>query len=669
MQGKAGNHFVSGFIRSLVFFLIFFSMVPAGFATDKGERFFIVDSIVGDVFIQKAAGVKEILAYQGTVFQEGDRLRTGEGSSVVISSTDRDDSLVLIGNTELFAETLSERNGVKQTRLRVLAGAAYAEVEPLYESADTFEIVNPAAAISARGTHFSISIDPVTGLPSVYVYSGVVNTGSPRQSSTPPLRVLPGQQVDLYTDVSQGTSGVVTPLDLNELTGQMNDEIIHKMLENKERIEQENEQMRQEILKGYAAQQWFEMNENGEDPEDVDRILQNIDNLIENIVKRTLESGTVNRERAEQLIEEINRQGTVPRIDLGSIPPLEDPRGEGARQALEERERLNQQKREQQEQREQQKAQYEQQNRELLERVQEQLRQQEEANRQALEEAQNNAVNRYLEQLSEAERMRFENSQRQRTEEREQAQQEREQRQSPVPPPPSSPPSGGSGGGSTPPSPPPTIVDITQPEPVKIETGEIFTPPATVEVRMSNGTTREVSVQWDGDLDTSKYGHYTLSGTIVGGGEVVLDVFVYVPYGEVIELSLEQTVIPLRDGSIEVIGLEEVPYGSETNVTVFDFTDEERTVTGLEPAGAVLTFRQFEIGGATVKLNFDVTDGANAGEVGIFQQIDDGEWIYIPTTVENGIASAEIEDFNGTYGVFYVEQVESSMQAALFRYK
>ncbi|MCM3761001.1 FecR domain-containing protein [Alkalihalobacillus oceani] len=658
MKRKAGKQGFRCLIQSFVFFLIFFSVMPPALADGKGERSFIVDSVVGDVFIQKAGGAKEVLVYPGTAFQEGDMLRTEEGSSVTISSKDRDDSLVLTENTELFAETLSERSGVKQTRLRVLAGSVYAEVEPLYESADSFEIVNPAAAIAARGTHFSISIDPVTGLPSAYVYSGVVNTES-RQPAASPIVILPGQQITMYPGASQGASGVVTPLDFDELTGDMNDEILRKLLENKDKIEQENEQFGQEILNGYAAQQWIGMNENGLDPGDINRISQNLENLVGNIIKRALERGTVDKERIEQLIEEINNQGSSSRIDLDDVKPWEDPSGEGLKQAQEERERLDQQKREQQERREQQKEEYEERNKELLERMQEKARQQQEANQRAKEEAQNNAINRYLEQLSEAERVRFEEAERKRAEERERAQQEREQRQ-PQPPSPPNPPSGGSsgGGGGGGSSPSPTIVEVIQPEPVKVEAGGTFTPPAQVVVGMSNGTTRAVPVQWGEIPETSRYGIYTIHGTIAGyGGEVALEVRVYAPYDQE-GIDLTQKMIPFRDGMLELHNVDYVPDESIASISRFPFTEEEGELTGLAPAGAILEFRQFEIGSATVKLHFDVEAGVEEDDIGIFHQDDDGLWDYIPTTIENGRATAVIEGFYGTYGVFYAEKAE-----------
>ncbi|MCM3715623.1 Ig-like domain-containing protein [Alkalihalobacillus oceani] len=659
MKGKAGKRALSCLISSIVFFLIFFSVMPPAFAAGKGERSFVVDNVVGDVFIQKAGGAKEVLVYPGTIFQEGDMLRTEDGSSATISSMDRDDSLVLTENTELYAATLSERNGVKQTRLQMLAGSVYAEVEPLYESADTFEIVNSEAAFSARGTHFSISIDPVTGLPTTYVYSGVVTTQSLRPTDYPALIAYPGQQINTNSN-ALARNAVVSQLDINQLPDQIKEEALRMLLENKERIEQENEQRRQDIINGYASQDWLAMDEDGPDPEEVDRLSRNLENLVGNIIKQALESGTVDRERMEQLIEEINNQGSSSPIDLDNVPPLEDLRGEGARQALEERERLNQQKREEQERREQQREQYEERNRELLERIQEQQRQQQEANERAAEEARNNALNRYLEQLPEADRMRFEDADRLRAEERERAQQEREQRQpSAPPPPPSRPPSGGSGGGGGS-SPSPTIVEVIQPEPVKIEAGTTFTPPTQVEVMMSNGTTRNAPVQWNNAIDTSTYGYYTLTGTIAGlGREVTLEVLVYVPYGEPIELNPAKRVIPLPAGAIR-FNEAYIPDGDSTLATVsqFEFTEGEREITGLVPAGAVLQFATFEVAGEGIELQFIVEDGANEDEVGIFYQQESGVWNYLPTTIENGIASATVENINGIYGVFYADQAE-----------
>ncbi|MET3508216.1 Ig-like domain-containing protein [Halalkalibacter oceani] len=655
MKGKAGKRALSCLISSIVFFLIFFSVMPPAFAAGKGERSFVVDNVVGDVFIQKAGGAKEVLVYPGTIFQEGDMLRTEDGSSATISSKDRDDSLVLTENTELYAATLSERNGVKQTRLQMLAGSVYAEVEPLYESADTFEIVNSEAAFSARGTHFSISIDPVTGLPTTYVYSGVVTTQSLRPTDYPALIAYPGQQINANSN-ALARNAVVSQLDINQLPDQIKEEALRMLLENKERIEQENEQRRQDIINGYASQDWLAMDEDGPDPEEVDRLSRNLENLVGNIIKQALESGTVDRECMEQLIEEINNQGSSSPIDLDNVPPLEDLRGEGARQALEERERLNQQKREEQERREQQREQYEERNRELLERIQEQQRQQQEANERAAEEARNNALNRYLEQLPEADRMRFEDADRLRAEERERAQQEREQRQpSAPPPPPSRPPSGGSGGGGGS-SPSPTIVEVIQPEPVKIEAGATFTPPTQVEVMMSNGTTRNAPVQWNNAIDTSTYGYYTLTGTIAGlGREVTLEVTVFAPYGD-IDVGPEQTAIPLQGGSIEFNDPYISDEGGGVNVLPVEFT--EQLITGLNPAGAVLQYEVFGIEGGSTKLQFIVEDGANEDEVGIFYREGDDDWTYQPTTIENGIASATVENINGIYGVFYAEKAE-----------
>ncbi|GGA29057.1 FecR domain-containing protein [Paenibacillus physcomitrellae] len=683
MKGKKGKRGLSRLVSFLVFFLVFYTMMPPAFAAGKGERSFIVDSVVGNVFVQKAGSAKEVPVYAGTVIQEGDRLRTEEGSSATLSSTDREDSLVLSENTELYAEVLAENSGAKQTRLRVQAGSVYAEVEPLTESRDTFELVNPEAVISARGTHFSVSVDPLTGLPSTYVYSGVVTAESSRQPDSPPARALPGQQIDLDPSASEETpAGVVSPIDMKELAGQVDEEMLRQLLANKEDIERENEERKQDIIDGYTAQDFLAKNGNEPAPDDMNKLTNNLNNLVGNIVKGAVENGAVNQERAQQIVDELNsRTPADSRLDLGTIPPIESLSGEAASQSIENRERLAQQKSQQQQQKEQMRDSLEQTNKALIERVQEMVRQQQEANQRALEEQQQKAEERYLQQLPESDQQRFEEAQQQRTQERQLAQQEREQRQplapqapqTPAPPSspslpsppsssPSSPPSGGSSEGGS--SPSPTIVGVIQPEPIKIAAGADFTLPAKVNVRMSDNTTRLAEVQWQDEFDPSEYGQYTIGGTVAGyEGEVTLEVMVYVPYGEPFELNPAKRMIPLPEAVIRFIDASIPDGGSNPIVSPFEFTKEESEVTGLVPAGAVLELKRFEAAGGDIELQFDLEDGAigeemNEGNIGIFYQQDNGVWNYLPTTIENGKASAKVESINGIYGVFYAEHAE-----------
>ncbi|WP_411552866.1 stalk domain-containing protein [Paenibacillus lautus] len=441
-------------------------------------------------------GYAQVDAYKGMMLGEDDEIVTGSGTGgAKLRILDTEDVITLGNDTTLVAEQLRKVGISNVTRLNLEAGQAYYDVTDLTRSTDRFDVRTGYADNSVQGTHFIITVNPLTAMTNVVTASGKVSSsmvprgteGSLLPSGT--VTISPTQQITLGG--SQEGRPPVQFIDIEDLIGNASSEIIAQLIKNKNDIDRENEEFlekkRQELQSGQSGTGDLNM----KSPDDLSKVADNLDNLIGNIMKDALDKKKASKEEIDQLIKEAN-QDSGKKFDLGQVKDLD--KQAGLDPALEQV-RLEAQKRKQEEV---QKKQDQQQNQldqlqerlgDMLAKFEQQKKQQDEANRKAQEEMKKKAEEQLLQSLSAEEKARF-------LQGKKEAEQEKGARQ----PTPVSPGSGsGSGGSVSPPvtGPPVTEPPVTEPPVTEPPTTE---PPGTdpfVKVVYSDDMSSELSARPD----------------------------------------------------------------------------------------------------------------------------------------------------------------------------
>ena len=403
----------------LVVFTVVFSMF-GGTALGASTRFALVTDVTGTVKVTKAGGTKEIRVFDGMGLNEGDKLKVEKGSSVTLKVADREDEVVLGENWNgTLSKLKSNSSGGGDTAVKTWAGSMYNKVEKITGSSSTYKVETPTAVMGVRGTHFTVLIDPITGLPTMFVSAGRVAASDTNERSS--VVVLPTQQVTAYPGVHP-SAGVeyVKPEQLVKIA---DDEVIAALLRNKQQIDEEN----QEILEGIAQEEGtLDLSE----AEELEKYKSNVENALFNFMKTALDTGAIPEEEIENIIRTANQSISdgQRQYDLNrEVPPINQTAGVDPAAAAERQRQLQQaeQKKQQQVQQKEEKKQEIATNfGQVLQQVVQQVQQQQQANQQAQQQKQQEAADRLLDQLTAAQRQALE----QRLEEKKQQQQQQETR-------------------------------------------------------------------------------------------------------------------------------------------------------------------------------------------------------------------------------------------------
>lgn len=443
-------------------------------------------------------GYAQVDAYKGMILGEGDEIVTGSGiGGARLRLVDTDDVITLGNDTRLAAEQLRKVGISNVTRLNLEAGQAYYDVTDLTRSTDRFEIRSGYVTNSVRGTHFIITVNPLTGATTVVTASGKVTStltptgkdGSMQPSG--PITISPTQQITIGG--SQEGRPPVQFIDIEDLIGNASPEIIAQLIKNKNDVDRENEEllkkMRQELQSGQSGTGDLDLNMKS--PEDLSRITNNLDHIIGNIAKEALDKKKVSKEELDKLIKEANTDSGK-KLDLGQVKDLDktaglDPALEQVR--LEALKRQQDEERKKLEQQQNRMDQLQQHLGDMLAKLEQQKKKQDEANRKAQEEMKKKAEEQLLQSLSTEEKERF-------LQGKKEAEQEKGARQ----PTPVSPGGGtGSGGSVSPPvtSPPVTGPPVTEPPVTEPPKPEQPLPDRSVKVIYSDDMSDELSARPD----------------------------------------------------------------------------------------------------------------------------------------------------------------------------
>ncbi len=144
------------------------------------------------------------------VINQGDTLRTGDASTVLLQFADGSQAFMLANSkmtmTELRAYTTT---GIADTRLKLDSGRIETAVKPLINGA-RYEVQTPATQIGVRGTNFRVAADPAFGRTEVIEgkvateasaqkvdlpagFGSKTETGKP---PAPPVELLPQPNLD-----------------------------------------------------------------------------------------------------------------------------------------------------------------------------------------------------------------------------------------------------------------------------------------------------------------------------------------------------------------------------------------------------------------------------------------------------------------------------------------
>jgi hypothetical protein len=397
-------------------------------------RVAVVTDIEGTVKVKKSGGTKTFNAFKKMSLNEGDSITTGKGASIVLelaSSKAEQDEITIGENSQINFSKLQDKGGTK-AKMNVWAGSLWVKVKSISNAEDSFEVETPTAIMGVRGTNFFQTVDPVTGRTSMVVASGVVRASTttpnkPDQGSNGDrtVNVYPAQQIIL----DQGTSPTelkthIEVVDIDQIIQNASPKIIEQIIKNAAQIQQENEEMKRK-LQDQLANQTMDGNANLkiDNQDTLNKITNNLDNLIGNIVKQAVDSKKIEKAAADKLIEDANKNITDPnkKIDLNNVKAIDknagvDPALEAKRKQLEQ----EAQKRAAEEQRKL--IENQQRLAALLKKIEEDRKRIDEANKKAAEEAAKKAAEQLVKQMDAAAKAAFEAAKKQREEEKKQQQ-------------------------------------------------------------------------------------------------------------------------------------------------------------------------------------------------------------------------------------------------------
>jgi hypothetical protein len=435
----------------------------AGIANAKESRAAIVVSVQGTVMVTKAGGSSPFRAVEEMSLNQGDHIRTEEGSRIVLRVADGEDEVTIGENTEMYISSLVEADdGGKKSKLKMWAGSLWFKVKKLVNADDEFEVETPTAVMGVRGSNGYI--EARYGQLFALMTSGVLETrGTSGTGTGDPARVYPGQQIIQLPGTPDVGADHVTPLDVQSFINEATPEVINALLKSIQQIREENDQFIRDIADGAKEI----------DPstglalaseDDLRKFGENLKNLLANVAKGAIDTKKLSESSVHDLIDKANEKYRHDPIDLGNIKPFDpsvglDPNVQKAKldrlkELQEQRERMKQQEKQLEEVKKQQHA-------ALVERLEAERKRLEEANRKAQEERERLAREQYERQLVVEERTRFLEDQRKHQEEL-----LKQKGATPSQPNPGTPSPGGAGGsggsdgggdpGSTPDTTPPT---------------------------------------------------------------------------------------------------------------------------------------------------------------------------------------------------------------------
>jgi len=384
-------------IRLMVLLLVVvpFLGVWANESSAASTRVAVIKELKGTVKVKKAGGSKEFTAFAKMSLNEGDVLSVGSDGSAVLqfaNGTSEDDKMTVGDNTKLSFSKLSNKKGTT-TKVSMWSGSAWVDVKSIASKDDQFTLETPTAVMGVRGTHFMTTVNPVTGSTQLSVAGGIVSMTPPVPKGTavpPPQLIYPSQSILTLPGGTGGPKIDPAPVDPSTLVDQAGPALIEAMLKASIEIQQENARLMSQYTKELGILQ-----------SDLDRVQNNINNLVSVLVNEALQSKIIQQSVIDKIQEELLKTAGE-KIDLSMKELLltieerrkQEAQREAERIAKEAAERLKQEEEKKQE-------------KELLEKLKKKQQEQKKAIEEEIKKKQDKAFSDYESKLSDADKKRL----------------------------------------------------------------------------------------------------------------------------------------------------------------------------------------------------------------------------------------------------------------------
>lgn len=141
------------------------------------ERMVSVIEYEGIAEVLKHLQQEAVAVFEGMRIEEGDRLTTGEASSVTML-IDEDKVVRLAENSQADFTAITKASGGEATSIHLENGTIINDIKSKLDDNITYEITTPNATVSVRGTYFVVYVGPAEGyegiVTRVNVYDGVL---------------------------------------------------------------------------------------------------------------------------------------------------------------------------------------------------------------------------------------------------------------------------------------------------------------------------------------------------------------------------------------------------------------------------------------------------------------------------------------------------------------
>lgn len=257
----------------------------------------VLESVEGEVWLQRSGGLREFEAQNNTALYRGDRVRTGQSSSATVvfdeesSTTLGEYSSVIIANLEKGEESI-------QSTIKVAAGQVWNKTKRLLNINDQHQVETPTAVMGVRGTLFLVSVDDENT--DLSVFDGNVAISAVRDSSEEETDVGINEQNRVHQD-DESTSDN-EEMETDRLIEETDGVIIGEMITDMTEASDENIQDTEEGLGTY---------EESSDMDDMLRSFTSISrsNGVIDLLERILNDVSVS-DRLEEIEERLSRKNT-----------------------------------------------------------------------------------------------------------------------------------------------------------------------------------------------------------------------------------------------------------------------------------------------------------------------------------------------------------------------
>ena len=475
----------------------------------------LIEEVKGVVHIRRAGGAKEFRAFAGISLYNGDHIRTAANSSVIIRLLDTGDQITVDNKAWMYISDLRNKSSNKITKLFVWSGSIWVSASTLENSDDKFDITTTTAVMSIRGTTLLVGVDPATGESRFFIASGLGKVSRITNNSDDSTTLNPGQSVILITDFDdENLNDLNNIVYLESLLANTSSVVIEAIIANKKKIDMENEDYMLKLLDNDASRT----------QEEINRINQNLDNLIGNILNKAIEKNIVSEEEINRLIQSAN-EASDNKFSLENTKLLVLSDSEKAKQ--EKFELLEAARKKKQEEAQSKRDELKKQNEELKQKLQAQLEKQKQEKEKAAEAAKQKAEEEFKNKLtSEAAKLAIEARMKAKEEVREMQQAIASKSTNPTPTPPPSIPDP-----APVPAPNPDPVPAPNPDPdlpvilsvksimdfttIEVEYGASQpNVPKKANIVLSDDSEVEIPILWSGVINVNTAGMQSLIGKL-----------------------------------------------------------------------------------------------------------------------------------------------------------